>query len=285
MADFKSFFKRPSGIEGERCKYPTRLDTFGCGCFHNCAYCYARSLLDFRGLWNPKAPAVADIDKIRRTIEKELQPGDVVRLGGMTDCFQPAELKERVTYATIEALNARGVGYLVVTKSDVVARPEYLELFDKSLAHVQVSITSTDDRISKLIEPGAPLPGRRIAAVETLCAAGIDTAIRLSPFVPEFVDVDVIRQIKCGKLQLEFLRVNTWIAKWLADTGLRVDLTYYAYNDGGYRHLPLVIKKRLADRFTGCGKDISVCEDVERHFLFWQDNFNPNPADCCNLRK
>ena len=285
MAEFKSFFKKATGIEGERCKYPTRLDTYGCGCAHNCAYCYARSLLAFRGLWNPKAPAVADVDRIKRIIDRELDPGEVVRLGGMTDCFQPAELEHRITLATIDALNARRVGYLIVTKGDIVARPEYLAALDPALAHIQITVTSTDDRISRLIEPGAPLPGARISAIETLCAAGIDTAIRLSPFVPEFVEVEKIRAICCGKLQVEFLRVNNWIKKWLDATGLHVDLKYYAFNDGGYKHLPLFVKQKLLEAFENCGKEISVCEDVERHFLYWQDHFNPNPDDCCNLRK
>ena len=83
---------------------------------HNCSYCYARSLLDFRGLWNAENPRVADIQKIRRKLEK-VPPGTILRLGGMTDCFQPVERQEQVTYQTIEQLNEYGIGYLIVTKS------------------------------------------------------------------------------------------------------------------------------------------------------------------------
>lgn len=61
---------------------------YGCGCQHDCKYCYAKSLLDFRKLWNPQDPAVADIEKIRKTIAT-LPKDQVIRLGGMTDCFQP----------------------------------------------------------------------------------------------------------------------------------------------------------------------------------------------------
>lgn len=46
--EFKSFFKTVGGNEGNKCHYPTRLDTYGCGCSHDCKYCYAKSLLDFR---------------------------------------------------------------------------------------------------------------------------------------------------------------------------------------------------------------------------------------------
>lgn len=284
MAEFKSFFKTVQSGEGVRCKYPTRLDTFGCGCAHNCAYCYARSLLSFRGMWRPESPAVANISKVRRMIERKLLPGDVVRLGGMTDCFQPAEIKERITYWTIKALNNMRVGYLIVTKSDIIARPEYLAILDPELAHVQISVTSTNDKISRAIEPGAPLPGRRMKAAERLQEIGIDTAVRLSPYVPEFVDPKVIEGIRCDKLQVEFLRVNGWIERWLADTGVSVDLSAYSLKEGGYKHLPIETKKALLEKFGGGGHIISVCEDVDEHYEYWRDKFNPNPADCCNLR-
>ena len=65
MTEFKSFYKEVTDTgEAKRCHYPTRLDTYGCGCAHDCSYCYAKSLLDFRDMWNPKDPAVADINEI-----------------------------------------------------------------------------------------------------------------------------------------------------------------------------------------------------------------------------
>ena len=86
MKEFKSFFKTVDGNEGTLCHYSTRLDTYGCGCNNNCGYCYAKSLLDFRGLWNPVEPSIADINKIKKIIDKKLKSGDIVRLGGMTYC-------------------------------------------------------------------------------------------------------------------------------------------------------------------------------------------------------
>ena len=66
MKQFKSVGKTVEGNEGSKCLYTTRIDTYGCGCSRDCSYCYAKSLLDFRGLWNPKAPAVADLKDLRR---------------------------------------------------------------------------------------------------------------------------------------------------------------------------------------------------------------------------
>ena len=100
MKEFKSFYKTVKGNEGNKCNYPTRLDTYGCGCSHDCNYCYAKSLLEFRGLWNPKEPSVADFKKIRKQIAKLKGTTTPIRLGGMTDCFQPIERKYKVTYFT-----------------------------------------------------------------------------------------------------------------------------------------------------------------------------------------
>ena len=278
IREFQSFFKTVEGGEGGRCKYPTRLDTYGCGCSHDCAYCYAKSLLSFRGLWNPKAPAVIDIPRMRRIVSRNLRTGDIVRLGGMVDCFMPREKLIRRTYATIQMLNRRKVGYLIVTKSALVAADDYMAIYDPDLAHIQVSVTSTSDTISRSIER-ASLPAERIAAVEKLARAGFDVSVRLSPYIPQFINIDTINAIDCDKIVVEFLRVNGWIRKWL-----EIDLREYTHNEGGYAHLPLERKKALLDRVTGF-RELSVCEDCEVHYKYWQQHVNANPDDCCNLRK
>ena len=282
MNEFKSFFKKVEGNEGERCHYPTRLDTYGCGCGNNCGYCYARSLLAFRKLWNPAEPSVANIDKIKRVIKK-LQPGEVIRLGGMTDCFQNCEDTYHVTKETIKALNERGVHYLIVTKNaDLISRDDYMEVLDKKLAHIQVSVTNTDEELGSRVEPGAPSYKEKIKGIEKLYANGFDVALRLSPYIPDFVDLDVINNVKCDKILIEFLRVNTWIEKWLTNLNAPVDLSKYTLKSSGYKHLPLETKKEYLDKITGF-KEKTVCEDVEEHWHYWQDNYNYNPDDCCNL--
>lgn len=156
--EFKSFFKTVVGNEGNKCHYPTRLDTYGCGCQHDCSYCYAKSLLDFRKLWDSSNPSIANIQKIHRTITRHLGKGDIVRLGGMTDCFQPLEKRNRITYKTIEELNRHGIGYLIVTKSDIVADDEYMNLMSKELAHIQITITCTDETFNRKYEKATPPP-------------------------------------------------------------------------------------------------------------------------------
>lgn len=274
MNEFKSFYKTVEGNEGSKCHYPTRLDTYGCGCQHDCKYCYAKSSLEFRNLWNPKEPSVANIDKIKRVISK-IPKGTVVRLGGMTDCFQPIEKKCRVTHDTIEALNEVGIEYLIVTKSSLVA--EYTDVLDKDLSHIQVTVTTTDDELSKTYEK-ASVPSERIKAIEKLQELGYDVQLRLSPFIPQYIDFDVLNNVKCDKILVEFLRVNHWISSWF-----NIDYSEYTVKQSGYNHLPLSKKKEYIGKITGF-KEMSVCEDVTDHYLYWQDSFNNNPNDCCNLR-
>ena len=277
--EYKSFYKTAGGGEGERCKYPTRLDTYGCGCQHDCDYCYAKSLLDFRNLWDAQNPAVADIEKIRRRVKK-LERGSIVRLGGMTDCFMPLERRERVTYETIKELNKQGVGYLIVTKSDMVADDDYIGILDPELAHIQISVTTTsDDLYRQMHYEKAPPPSARVRAILKLQSKGYDVALRLSPLIEEYVDFAELNGWGIEKCQVEFQRINTWIERWFKG----VDFSAYELSEGGYKHLPL---QRKIDLLGGIKiPNISVCEDVDAHYIYWKKYVNPNKEDCCNLRR
>ena len=275
MREFKSFYKKVEGNEGQKCFYSTRLDTYGCGCQHDCKYCYAKSLLEFRELWNPIDPSVANIKKIENKI-MTLEMGSLVRLGGMTDCFQPCEKQYRVTYKTIQLLNRQGIHYLIVTKSDMIAEDEYISILDKNLAHIQITITSTDDKIASSYEK-AVSSTRRMTAIEKLEALGFDVQIRLSPFIPEYIDLGIIAKLKCKRAIVEFLRVNTFIRRTF-----NIDYSQYTIKEGNYYHLPLEVKKNWI-RLISKTKVVSVCEDNTEAYEYWKKHVNPFPDDCCNL--
>lgn len=276
LSEFKSFYKKVGGNEGDKCRYSTRLDTYGCGCQHNCNYCYARLLLHFRGLWDAANPHIADIEKVKRKI-CQIPRGSIIRLGGMTDCFQPCERHYRVTYQAIEQMNRCRVGYLIVTKSALVAEPEYIKVMDKELAHIQITVTCLDDEFTAQYEKASP-PSQRIQAILMLQAAGYDVAIRLSPIIEEFMDFETLNSLGIEKAIIEFLRINTWIRQWFQG----VDFSKYTVRQGGYYHLPLEEKQRIIEKIHIPAK--TVCEDVTEHFEYWRDYVNPNKEDCCNLR-
>lgn len=276
MKDFGGAFKTVEGNEGNKCHYNTRLDTYGCGCQHDCSYCYAKSLLSFRKLWNPKQPSVTYIEDIKKNIKK-IPKGQIVRLGGMTDCFQPLELIHRNTYKTIKLLNKRRQPYLIVTKSHIVANDEYIEILDKELAHIQITVTTLNDEKAREYEKASP-PSKRVEAIKKLQNKGYDVAIRLSPLIEQYMDFDKLNNLGIDKAIVEFLRANHWIKQWFD-----IDYSKYTHNENGYSHLELEEKKRILNKIKI--PTVSICEDVTEHYEYWKNNFNPNKDDCCNLRR
>jgi len=270
--EFKSFYKVVGGNEGDKCYYPARLDMYGCGCAHDCSYCYSKSLLDFRGLWHPEEPSAASIERIAKKIPKI---DGVVRLGGMTDCFQPLEKTLEITYQTLKLMKEHGKPYLIVTKSDLVAHDKYIDVLDRDLAHIQITVTFADDKVYKKYEKAVE-PSKRMKAIERLYKKGFDVAIRLSPYIPQFVDLKVINSVKVKKAVVEFLRVNHWIKKWFD-----IDLSDYTLKESGYSHLPLDKKLKYLKKIKL--PEITVCDDVDEHYMYFKNNYNPNPDDCCNL--
>ena len=175
-------------------------------------------------------------------------------------------------------MNERCIGYLIVTKNVLVADDKYIAVYDKDLAHIQISITTTDDKIAEGYDNADPI-SERIKAIEKLQALGFDVSVRLSPFIPEQVDFNVLNNIKCDKILVEFLRVNSAIKKIF-----NLDYSEYTVKQSNYWHLPLEKKKEYISKITGF-KEISVCEDETEAYEYWQNHFNVNKDDCCNLRK
>ena len=160
----------------------------------------------------------------------------------------------------------------------MVADDEYTKIYDPELAHIQVTITATDDDKALEYEKASRISDR-ITAVEKLQAMGFDVAVRLSPFIPEFIDFNKLNRFNCDKIVVEFLRSNSFIRKTFP-----IDYSEYTVKSGGYRHLPLEKKKEYILKITGF-KEVTVCEDEPEAYAYWKHHFNPDPDDCCNLRK
>jgi len=264
-----------SRVHNTWCNYKHRIDTYGCGCQHDCSYCYAKSILDFRKHWDSASPKHSNLSIIKDEISI-LPKYTLIRLGSMTDCFQPIELKERISYETIKILNKCSIHYLIVTKSHHVTRPEYLEIYDKKLAHFQITITNTNDKESIKYEKCSST-SKRIKSIEKLYELGYDVSIRLSPFIEGFIDYDILNAIRCDKILIEFLKANHFVKKWFD-----IDYSDYMVKYGGYDNLPLYKKLILLKPITGF-KEKTVGEYVNEHYWYFRNNYNYNKNDCCNL--
>jgi DNA repair photolyase len=207
---------------------------------------------------------------------KSIYSNGVIRLGGMTDCFQPLELTERVTYKTIKILNEYRIHYLIVTKSCMVSTDEYISIYDKKLAHFQITISSTCDKTSKTYENCSSVTSR-IISIEKLQRHGFDVSIRLSPFIYQYVDFIKLNNIKCNKILIEFLKVNYFIKQCFF-----IDYSEYSLKYGGYENLQLQKKIELVKKITGFSQ-VSVGEYVKDHYEYFKNNVNFNKDDCCNL--
>ena len=273
--EYKGFYRTVSG-NAQHCAYKTRLDPYGCGCAHNCGYCYSRSMLAHRHHWDIHNPRVADMEKVQAVVNTKIRPGTCIRVGGTTDPFQSIERKEHNTYRLIQMFNRRRVHYMLITKSDLIATDEYIAIMDKELAHIQISITTTDDALARQYEHCTP-PSRRIIAIEKLQQQGFDVSLRLSPFVPQLVDYDAVNAIKCDKCLVGFMFVSQNMRRWFD-----IDYSQFTHYEGFYHHLPLATKIEALSHITGF-KELSVCEDCPSHYPYWRDHVNPNKQDCCNL--
>lgn len=165
---------------------------------------------------------------------------------------------------------------MIVTKSHIVADPEYLEVYDPNLAHFQITVTTLDDDLCRTYEKASP-PSKRIQVILKLQDLGFDVAIRLSPIIEQYMDFDRLNGLGIQKAVVEFLRVNTWVRKWFD-----IDFSPYRMRQGSYSFLRLADKKRIIGKIKI--PEITVCEDYKPHFKYWQVHVNPNKNDCCNLR-
>jgi DNA repair photolyase len=154
---------------------------------------------------------------------------------------------------------------------------EYMDVLDRDLAHVQITVTTLDDRLCATYEKASP-PSRRVRAIKELQEAGYDVQLRLSPYIPEIADAKKFNALGIDKICVEFLRVNNWIRKWFD-----IDYSPYTLKHGGYEHLPLETKKRYIEQLRF--KEITVCEDEDEAYDYWREYVNHNKDDCCNLRQ
>jgi len=166
------------------------------GCEHGCIYCFARPSHAFHDLspgldFESKLFAKPDAAKLLRA--ELMKRGYAVRpiaMGTNTDPYQPIEGKWRITRSILEVLAETRHPVTITTKSDrVLADLDILKaMAADNLVGVALSITSLTPEIARTLEPRAPAPRKRLAAVKALSAAGIPAWVSIAPVVPGITD-------------------------------------------------------------------------------------------------
>lgn len=169
------------------------------GCEHGCIYCYARPShayhdlspgLDFESRLFAKPSAAA---LLRTELAKPNYRAAPIAIGTNTDGYQPAEREWGITRSILEILLETRHPLYLTTKSDRLLRDIDLlaQLADQQLVAVAISITTLDADLARRLEPRAPHPQRRLAAVRALCDAGIPVQVNLSPIIPAITDHEI----------------------------------------------------------------------------------------------
>ena len=177
------------------------------GCEFGCKYCYARYTHEYMeldgGEFERKIFVKKDVGPLlaydvshKYSYESEGSHGERpehIAIGTATDPYQPAEREYRVTRACLEELAKReGLSISVITKSNQLVRD--IDLFKKiaerSELSLNITITTLRTRLARLLEPRAPRPDLRLAAVHQLSEAGLRVGVSASPIVPGITDRD-----------------------------------------------------------------------------------------------
>ena len=183
------------------------------GCEHGCIYCFARPTHEYLGLsagldFESKIMVKPDAPKL---LEAELsspnwEPQTLI-MSGVTDPYQPVERKLRITRGCLEVLAKFRNPVAIITKNRLVTRDIDLlgELARHNASAVNISVTSLDPNLQRVLEPRTSSPKARLEAVAMLRAAGIPVGVMVAPVIPGLTDHEVPRIVEaCAKAGAQF---------------------------------------------------------------------------------
>jgi len=216
------------------------------GCRHGCFYCYARFMKRVTGHrepWGEFVDVKTNAAELLRAEVRKKKRGRVW-VSGVCDPYQPLEEKYGLTRKCLEILARNGWEATIQTRSplvlrdiDVIRRGEGFE--------AGLSVTTADDGVRKLFEPGAPPIADRIRALEELRGAGIRTYAMIAPLLP---GAEGLAELLPGKVDY-----------------VLIDCMNYAYADWVYRKHGLE-DQRTDEYFRKVVRRLESLKDVPGRF-------------------
>lgn len=167
------------------------------GCSHKCIYCDSRS----------NCYQITDFDRVRgkeneiAILSQELKgkrKKGVIGIGAMSDTYNPLEKHYEITKKALQLISYYGFGVSIETKSDLIVRDISIleEINSKADVILKFTITTADDNLAKLIEPGVCVSSERWMAMKQLSEAGLFVGTLLTPILPFITDTEEnIKQI------------------------------------------------------------------------------------------
>ena len=237
------------------------------GCNHGCIYCDSRSECyhnDEFDIVKPKKDAMLIFE--RELMKKKFK--GVVGIGAMSDSYNPLENRLQLTKDALGLISKYGFGISLSTKSANVCRDIELfkEIQKRNNVIIQITITTADDKLGKIIEPHCSSSSERFEAIRKLSEAGIYAGVLLTPILPFVNDtVDNIERI----VELAHENNAAFIFPMFGVT-LRDRQRAYFYEKVREigEHLPAKYKQTFGERY--------VCNSLNERQLFQRF------SDLCN---
>jgi len=183
------------------------------GCEHGCIYCYARPTheylgfsagLDFESKIMVKTNAA---ELLQAELESPRWQPQTLVMSGVTDPYQPIERKLRITRDCLEVLAKFRNPVAIITKNHLVTRDIDLfrELAACNAAAVNISVTSLDTSLQRILEPRTTSPHGRLDAIRQLRAANVPVGVMVAPIIPGLTDHEVPKILDaCAKAGAQF---------------------------------------------------------------------------------
>ena len=155
------------------------------GCSNACRYCYAAFMRRFTGHPEPWGQFVDVKINAPEVLANEIRrkPKRRVWVSGVCDPYQPAEKKYRLTRKCLEILLGRDWPVTIQTKSALVLRDIDILKWSEQV-EVGFSVTTAEEKIRRIFEPGASAIRERVNALKSLHAHGITTFVMIAPLLP-----------------------------------------------------------------------------------------------------
>lgn len=177
------------------------------GCVHACSYCYARPYHEYLGLnagldFETKIYVKHDAAELfREFLSRDNWQPEPITFSGVTDCYQPAEREFRLTRACLEVAQKCNLPIGIITKNALVLRDVHLlsAMAAGNLAQVNISITTLDPELARVMEPRTSIPAARLRAIEELSKAGVPVRVMVAPLIPGLNDHEAPLILKAAR--------------------------------------------------------------------------------------
>ena len=183
------------------------------GCEHGCIYCYARPTHEYLGFsagldFESKIMVKTNAPELLRAeLERPGWKPQVLVMSGVTDPYQPVEKKLRITRGCLEVLAKFRNPVAIITKNRLVTRDADLlrELANYNAVAVNISVTSLDPKLQRVLEPRTSSPQARLDTISQLHAEGIPVGVMVAPVIPGLTDHEVPKILEaCANAGAQF---------------------------------------------------------------------------------